>query len=59
MDALLGLLKGIAPTLATMVAGPLGGAQSVEMLNRLQLVKIKLFSLLKFVEWASMYGFKK
>jgi len=26
MDALLGLLKGIAPTLATMVAGPLGGA---------------------------------
>lgn len=26
MDALLNLLKGIAPTLATMVAGPLGGA---------------------------------
>ena len=26
MDDLLGLLKGIAPTLATIVAGPLGGA---------------------------------
>ena len=35
MDALLGLLKGIAPTLATMVAGPLGGAAVSLIANKL------------------------
>ncbi len=35
MDALLNLLKGIAPTLATMVAGPLGGAAVSLIANKL------------------------
>jgi hypothetical protein len=34
MNELLGLLKGIAPTLATVVAGPLGGAAISTIANR-------------------------
>ena len=35
MNELLGLLKGIAPTLATAVAGPLGGAAVSAIASRL------------------------
>ena len=34
MNELLGLLKGIAPTLATAVAGPLGGAAVTALANK-------------------------
>ena len=43
MNDLLNLLKGVAPTLATAVAGPMGGAAVTALASKFVVLIVRLF----------------